>query len=225
MIDDIKSWMETLTEKLRAYFQDGLLFVGLQGSYHRGEAHGDSDIDAVVILSEVTIDALTAYRRILQELPESHLSCGFISGKRELMNWPKHELFQFARDTEAFYGELAPLLPDIGRQDIIDGVRNGASALYHSCCHTAVHSGQDLRALRGMYKSAFFILQSLHYLQSGAYIATKRELLPLLPETERQILLAGMDWAAEEQAAAADPDRCFSQLLQWSASILNRSFG
>lgn len=219
---DAKNWMNILTGKLRASFKDRLLFVGLQGSYHRGEAHAGSDIDAVVILDSVAMHDLLLYRNILSQMPENGLACGFISGRQELMNWPRHELFQFARDTEPVYGGLQPLLPEIRRQDIIESVKIGAAALYHSCCHAAVHGVYHLHSLKGLYKSAFFLLQALYYLRSGIYISTKRELLPLLPENERQILCIGMDWDAQEQKAAS-PDAYFSQLLDWCASVLNQS--
>lgn len=57
----IESWITALTEKLKTTFGDRLLFVGLQGSYQRGEAHEDSDIDAVVILNVLTLDDLKQY--------------------------------------------------------------------------------------------------------------------------------------------------------------------
>jgi len=56
----IDHWMTDLTAKLKEAFSDRLLFVGLQGSYRRGEANENSDIDAVVILDVLSMDALKA---------------------------------------------------------------------------------------------------------------------------------------------------------------------
>ena len=133
------SWMVELTDKLKAYFKNRLLFVGLQGSHQREEAHQDSDIDAVVILDTLSIDDLIAYRKILLTMPENDKACGFIGGKQELMNWPKHELFQFEQDTRSYHGILDELLPNTEHKDVIDSVKISASGLYHSCCHAAVH--------------------------------------------------------------------------------------
>ena len=48
---DINIWMKRYLDELKSLFGSRLMFVGLQGSYGRGEATDNSDIDAVVILS------------------------------------------------------------------------------------------------------------------------------------------------------------------------------
>ncbi|MEN6635013.1 MAG: nucleotidyltransferase domain-containing protein, partial [Clostridiaceae bacterium] len=151
-------WMKELTEKLIVLFEDRLAFVGLQGSYQRNEAHEGSDIDAVVIFETLTIQDIKAYRELLSTMPDGEKSCGFLSGRQELQNWPKHELFQFAQDTRAFYGDLSSLLPAFDRQDILQGTKISAANLYHACCHAAVHEGDPLDALKGLYKGAFFLM-------------------------------------------------------------------
>ena len=47
---DIDAFMESFKEDLLRLFGDDLLFLGLQGSWARGEAKGTSDIDPVMIL-------------------------------------------------------------------------------------------------------------------------------------------------------------------------------
>ena len=51
---DIKIWMECFTELLRETFGERIYFVGLQGSYGRGEATEASDVDTVVVLDKLT---------------------------------------------------------------------------------------------------------------------------------------------------------------------------
>lgn len=58
----------------------------LQGSYGRGEATETSDIDAVVILDELTVTDIQTYSIMLDTLPYRELICGFLSGKDEIMN-------------------------------------------------------------------------------------------------------------------------------------------
>ena len=47
---DISGWINTFLETLTENFGERIWFVGLQGSYGRGEATESSDIDVVVIL-------------------------------------------------------------------------------------------------------------------------------------------------------------------------------
>ena len=53
---DINVWLDIIIKKLQNEFEQRLLFVGLQGSYNRGEATQNSDIDLVVILENLTFE-------------------------------------------------------------------------------------------------------------------------------------------------------------------------
>ncbi len=55
---DINSFMESFKENLLNLFTDNLLFLGLQGSYGRGEAKESSDIDPVIILRQCGKDEI-----------------------------------------------------------------------------------------------------------------------------------------------------------------------
>lgn len=222
----IDHWMTDLTAKLKEAFSDRLLFVGLQGSYRRGEANENSDIDAVVILDVLSMGDLKAYRDIIETMPENEKACGFISGRQELMNWPKHELFQFKQDTVGLYGSLGDLLPEISRPDIIESVKIGVSEIYHACCHTYIHGepAELAEAIRGFYKGAFFILQALHYLRSGIYAESKKELLHELAGLEQEILLICSDWEAYREQIAANPGLYCGKIIGWCADVLSCTF-
>jgi hypothetical protein len=218
---DVNIWMIELTDKLKNTFSGRLQLVGLQGSYRRGEAHAQSDIDAVVILDTLSLEDLTLYKQILSSMPESDKACGFISGKQELLNWPKHELFQFVYDTTAFWGEMSGLFPEIEQEDIITSVKISASGLYHLCCHTFIHDYDNINLLKSFFKSAFFLLQALYYLCNDVYIHTKKELLPLIKEDEHKILEISMNWENYEQAILANPDPYYNLIFKWCANIIN----
>lgn len=66
---DIDTWMKSYLNKLNSLFGSRLLFVGLQGSYGRGEATESSDIDLVVILDKAVPQDLKAYGAMLDTLP------------------------------------------------------------------------------------------------------------------------------------------------------------
>ena len=50
---DISTWLNDFIQALNDVFAECVWFVGLQGSYGRGEATETSDIDLVVILDEL----------------------------------------------------------------------------------------------------------------------------------------------------------------------------
>lgn len=80
---DIKDYTKRLTDELKAEFGDRLLYIGLQGSYLRGEATPDSDIDIMLVLDEIHAADLSIYRRILEELGEYDRACGFVCGNEK----------------------------------------------------------------------------------------------------------------------------------------------
>ena len=50
MLIDIEKWSRGYIEAVTAGFGDRVRFIGLQGSYGRGEATESSDIDMVLLL-------------------------------------------------------------------------------------------------------------------------------------------------------------------------------
>jgi predicted nucleotidyltransferase len=61
MMIDITAWMNDFLQTLYETFADRVWFVGLQGSYGRGEASDTSDIDIVVILDELSAMDIQIY--------------------------------------------------------------------------------------------------------------------------------------------------------------------
>ncbi len=90
---NIQSWMEQLAEELKNEFGSRLWFLGLQGSFGRGEGTAESDIDAVVILDRVDPEDLQRYSGLLDRLPYREKTCGFVCGRTELQNWDPSDLF------------------------------------------------------------------------------------------------------------------------------------
>ena len=107
---DITIWMQNFLQTLNKIFTTRVWFVGLQGSYARGEATETSDIDVVVILDELSATDIQTYNAMLDTLPHRELICGFLSGKKEIMNWEVSDLFQFCHDTTPIKGSLDEVL-------------------------------------------------------------------------------------------------------------------
>ena len=80
---DITVWMDGFLKALHDTFGNRMWFVGLQGSYGRGEATETSDIDVVVILDELFASDIGEYHAMLDTLPHRELICGFLSGKED----------------------------------------------------------------------------------------------------------------------------------------------
>lgn len=74
----IDEWMKQYTAAVQELFGERIWFIGLQGSYGRGEATDGSDIDAVLILDSVSAKDLDSYSKILDAFPNRNKVCGFV---------------------------------------------------------------------------------------------------------------------------------------------------
>ena len=184
---DISTWMQDFLQTLNEAFANRVWFVGLQGSYGRGEATKTSDIDIVVILDELSASDIQVYNTMLDSLPHRELICGFLAGKDELLQWEPSDLFQFYYDTTPIKGSLDELLTVIDDAAVGRAIKIGACNIYHGCVHNMLHEkSEDI--LRGLYKSASFVVQALVFRQTGKYVKHQKELLSLAAPDEQAIV-------------------------------------
>jgi len=216
---NINTWMKGYLDGLKALFGSRLLFAGLQGSYGRDEATAGSDVDAVVILDQATPGDLKAYGAMLDTLLHREKVCGFISGRQELLNWERSDLFQFYHDTTPVFGSIDFLLPQINKEDIHRAIRIGACNIYHLCGHNMVHE-KDAEILKNLFKSAAFTVQAVYCDQTGAYIKQKAELIPLLQPQEREILQTVINLKQQPNMAQTEFDRLSDLLFNWAAGLI-----
>ena len=181
------SWIGTFLQVLEATFSDRVWFVGLQGSYARGEATENSDIDVVVILDELSAFDIQSYHAMLDTLPHRQLICGFLSGKRELLHWEPSDLFQFYYDTKPIKGSLDELLPLLDQETVNRAIKVGACNVYHGVVHNMLHEKSE-EILKGLYKSASFIIQAIGFLETGEYTCHLKDLLQIVTSEEHKIL-------------------------------------
>ena len=184
---DISAWMKTFSQKLNDTFGNRVWFVGMQGSYGRGEANETSDIDVVVILDELSAADIGAYNAMLNTLPERARICGVLSGKDELLLWEPSDLFQFYFDTTPIQGSLDELLTFIDKAAVARAIKIGACNIYHGCVHNMLHEKSE-NILRGLYKSASFVVQAIVFMQTGRYIKRQKDLLDVSLADERRII-------------------------------------
>lgn len=230
---DSQIWLAGLLLRLQGVFGSRLLYLGLQGSYRRGEATENSDIDSVVLLDKVALDDLDAYRTVVHAMPEGEKACGFISGTQELLRWPRHELFILKKDTSDYYGKLDDFLPSFTDKDAKEAVIIGASQLMHLLTHSYLYAEKDTRLgiLRDVYKSCFFIMVIKYYLTFGLYCRSKNELLEYLNGSEKEIITAGLninnylESHTEKEMYASLLDWCKSTMTEIYAAPRARDFG
>jgi len=215
---DIKLWMERFTELLKETFGERIYFVGLQGSYGRGEATEASDIDAVVILDKLTADDIKAYSDMIDTLPCRELICGFLSGKDELINWEPSDLFQFYYDTTPIIGTLDELLTKIDNAAVDRAIKIGACNIYHGCVHNMLYEKSD-DILRGLYKSASFVIQAIIFKDTGKYIKHQKDLLEAVNNEEKEIL---NDFIALKNGAMVEFNAMSEHLFNWVKKLIKK---
>lgn len=218
---DIEKWVDQYVGAVRAAFEEQIWFIGLQGSWGRGEATSASDIDMVLILNSVNYTDLKKYSEVLNDLPYRDKACGFVSGYAELQNWDKSDLFQFCNDTIAIYGSLENLLKSIDRDDVIRAVKMGVCNIYHSCVHNTIHE-KSVDVLLGLYKSAAFTLRGIAYLEKGIFAKKQNELLPLLGLWEQEILYHGSVLRQEKHISNTLFHTSAALIMQWASHWISK---
>lgn len=218
---DIKMWTDKFIAALNRTFPERVLFAGLQGSYSRGEATEDSDIDMVVILDRVGFDDTQRYRRMLADLPDSGRACGFLSCRDDLKNWDVPDLFQLYHDTTPIIGDLGELIPPITDADIDRAIKTAVCGIYHICVHNSIY-GRSENTLRGLYKSAVFAVQAMHFRRTGEFVRRQCE----LPER-----VGGLDGEIAEtylrlkNGGTAELDALSEKLFRWAQTRLKQDGG
>jgi Nucleotidyltransferase domain. len=214
----LQSYLDRLISKCRSAFGDRLLYVGLQGSYLCGEAHEDSDIDVMLVIDRLTVDDMRIYQDILKQIGCYEKSCGFICGGDELKHWNPLEVCQLRHTTKDLFGCLTDYLPRATRTDEINYVKYSLGNLYHELCHRYIHADREKNRnkFRTTGKGIFFLLQNLHYLESGVFAVTKKELRTLVSAEDR-IVLSMADLPEEY-----DFERMFRIVFEWIRSAFLR---
>ena len=217
----VESYMQELIDALMNCFGNRLVYVGLQGSYMRGEATERSDIDPMIVIERLKIDDFDQYKQIIHCLPEPEKSCGFICGKEELANWNPLEICHLLHATKDLYGSLTDLVPPYTSDDVRNFAKLSVNNLYHEICHRYLHTNpeKNFAKIAGSFKNVFFILQNTHYLDTGVFATTKAELMELVTGQDKKILATSVQLC---KGASFKFDTLFALLYEWCKSMLLR---
>ena len=216
---DITTWMYNFLQTLNETFANRVWFVGLQGSYGRGEATETSDIDIVVILDELSPVDIKTYHDMLDTMSHRELICGFLSGKKDIMNWEPSDLFQFCHDTTPIKGSLDEVMAVIDESAVNRAIKIGACNIFHGCVHNMLYEkSEDI--LQGLYKSASFVVQAIAFKQTGNYISHRKELLQVVSSDERFIVETFMNL---KNGGTADFNLMSETLFTWSKKWISEN--
>ena len=208
----IESWLEEYQRVLNDTFGERVWFVGLQGSYSRGEATETSDIDLVVILDKLSATDISLYHNMLDALPYRKRICGFLSGKEEIFHWEPSDLFQFCHDTTPIKGTLDKILALVDEDSVARAIKIGACNIYHGCVHNMLYEkSEDI--LHGLFKAASFVVQAIAFQQTGTYFRKLRELIQVVSSKEKGIIEI---WIALREGSVADFDVMSETLFNWA---------
>ena len=216
---DITVWMQNFLQILNEIFANRVWFVGLQGSYGRGEARDTSDIDIVVILDQLSVTDIQKYNAMLDTLPNRELICGFVSGKDELLNWEPSDLFQFCHDTTPIKGSLDEVMAVIDESAVNRAIKIGVCNIYHGCVHNMLHEkSEDI--LKGLYKSASFVVQAIAFMQTGKYVKHQSELRDVVLTEEMVIVDTFLNL---KNGGTADFNLMSEALFAWSKKWISEN--
>ena len=214
----LNDYLRKLTIACQSAFGNRLLYVGLQGSYLRGEANENSDIDIMIVIDRFSVKDMDKYRDILKSIGSFEKSCGFICGKDELTRWSPLEVCQLIYTTKDIFGTLKDFLPSATREDEINYVKMSLGNVYHEICHRYIHADKEKNIAKFPItcKSFFFLIQNLHYLESGKFVVTKKELKEQVSEDDCKIL------ELAELHDDFDFDKAMSLLFTWCQNAFVR---
>lgn len=217
----IEEYIDGLTDILADAFGERLVYIGLQGSYLRNEAMENSDIDIMAVIDDISVEDLDTYRQALVSIGNFDKSCGFICGRADLSHWNPLELCHLLNTTKDYYGELKNLVPAYTMEDERNYVKFSLNNLYHEICHRYIHADREhnISRLPVTCKSVFYIVQHLHYLRTGNFVPTKRELLECVQDEDKAVLELSISLRNDD---GYDFDRAFSLLFRWCQSALAR---
>ena len=109
-------------------------------------------------------------------------------------------------------GSLDELLAVIDGAAIDSAIKIGACNVYHGCVHNMLHEKSD-DILRGLYKSASFVVQAIAFKQTGKYIKHQKDLLGVVSADERKIVETFLNL---KNGGAVEFDAMSEELFAWA---------
>ena len=217
---DIQKWMTYFKARVLGAFKERVVFIGLQGSYGRGEQTPTSDIDVVVIFDRAEFSDFQLYRAVLDQMQFRHLVCGFVAGMPQLLAWEKYDLLQLYLDAVPYFGSLDFLKECFTQEDVKRAVRIGACNVFHAALHNFLHA-RDRSAIKDIYKAARFVVRLKHYRDTGVYVPAMKELIKVADAEDNCILaICGQPFAGNDENEFTQKSKT---LIEWAGNIIKNA--
>ena len=128
------------------------------------------------------------------------------------------EVCQLRHTTKDLLGVLTDYLPSATREDEISYVKLSLGNLYHELCHRYIHENRDKNTAKfhRACKSAFYLIQNLHFLESGHFILNRKDLKKAVAKEDRIVL------EMAELPDVYDFDQAFFSIFTWCQSAFAR---
>ena len=135
------------------------------------------------------------------------------------MNWEPSDLFQFCYDTTPITGSLDEVLAVIDESAVNRAIKIGACNIFHGCVHNMLYEkNEDI--LRGLYKSASFVVQAIAFKQKGNYVRHQSELHEVVSSNEQVIIETFMNL---KNGGMVDFDLMSETLFVWSKNWISEN--
>lgn len=212
---NLSEWLDNFTNEMLHNFPDNICCIGLQGSYGRGEASADSDLDLVVIFKSFSLEVLQQYKSLLLRLGNAYKLCGFVGSAAILKLWNKGELLQLYFDTVPIYGNLDFIKDRVTDEAAAKLVLQNSCLIYHACCHNLLFD-EEQAILKELYKTAVFTVQAKYYHVHHIYVSKHSELSNVAIGADKEILETAVKLKRGDKFTAEQLTAYSDLLLQWS---------
>ena len=126
---------------------------------------------------------------------------------------------KFCHDTTPIKGSLDEVMTVVDRSAVNRAIKIGACNIYHGCVHNMLHEkSEDI--LRGLYKSASFVVQAIVFKQTGNYISHQKELLQVVSSDEQVIVETFMNL---KNGGTVDFNLMSETLFAWSKKWISEN--
>jgi predicted nucleotidyltransferase len=223
----VDAWLDEFLAKLEDAFGDRLVWVGHHGSWARGEAGPESDIDCMVVVDHVKDADLTTFKEINHSMPDARrLASGSIMSILELKMTPRLYMLQCFHGLKVLYGSIEGIVEPPGADDLIEDIKFKADENLHTARHYLLYPHdlpEVVHRLKYHFKRCFYALESWLLLVRGQFIPTKNEILELLEDPDdREVVLVARDWYQLTDDLTAHPARYIELLERWSRGMMHK---
>ncbi len=223
----VDEWLDGFLARLKNTFGDRLVFVGLHGSWARGEGKAESDIDITTVLDHVGPKDLRAFRNIVVSMPNAkNLGSGGLYSIVEIQTGPRFEGAHLFYEYKVLHGTLEDIIKKPTPIDLLEDVRFKASSNLFVARNYLIYPHDPSKVVRRLhypFKCCFFGLQSWILLCEGRFIALKDDLIDALTDADdREVVRVARDWRESEKDREKMPLYYIELLERWSRKMLSR---